>query len=116
MLETADMVKDRLAHIDGEINEATRANIREMTHKLQERYGEADSKMIKRIMGKMGAPQELWGVHTNYPDTVKISTTSTSPLIQEWQETGTVSCHQEVSNLWVKVVALETMHPLTEHC
>ena len=53
LTESAILVKDSMKVIDKEIEEAKAKNIREISKILQERYGEAGSKMMKRIMGKM---------------------------------------------------------------
>ena len=75
LTETAVLVKDRMQVIDREIEEAKRKNIREISKKLQERFGEAGSKMMKRIMEKLSPSQDLWGVNTDYPDCVRVRST-----------------------------------------
>ena len=47
LAESAALVKERLHCIDKELAEVKQANIMEMVSKLQSRYGEAGSKMMK---------------------------------------------------------------------
>ena len=74
LVESAALVKERLTRIDKELAEVKQANIMEMVSKLQSRYGEAGSKMMKPIMGKIGASQDCGGLILIIP------TQSNSPL------------------------------------
>ena len=114
--ETALLVKTRLALIDKELADVKQANIKEMISKLQSRYGEAGSKMMKRIMGKMGVAQDLWGIDTDYPDTIKISSIHIPPQVHEWIREGKVSVHTEHSTTWITSLSLAHVHPLAKLC
>ena len=82
------MVKDRLSRVDDDLNNKQRENIKEISTKLQRRYGEAGSKMIKHVMGNMGGGQELWGIQTTYPDTVRVESGAPTELVQLLASSG----------------------------
>ena len=116
MTESASLIKQRLTKIDKEVESKKNQNIKEMCAKLQARYGEAGSKMMKRILGKMGAPQDLWGIDTNHPDCIKLKSLDLSPTLCLMRDSKAISVHQDSTHSWLQCAALKDVLPLAEHC
>ena len=64
----------------------------------------------------MGPPQDLWGVDTAHPDTIRVSSQYLSPHILLLQKTKHLKIHQDASYTWLKCACLRDVLPFAAHC
>eukprot|EP00961_Rhodomonas_salina_P219262 2964019-Rhodomonas_salina.1 len=71
--ETEALLKERVSRIDSETREKQAANFKVLAARLQGSFNAGGTKTMQRVTGKLSTNHGMWGVDTDYPDTLWIS-------------------------------------------
>eukprot|EP00961_Rhodomonas_salina_P276299 3732451-Rhodomonas_salina.1 len=72
LAETDMLIKERVNRIDAETKAMREQNFKELAKRLQGSFNLGGTKTMQRVTGKMSRNHGMWGVHTDYPNTIRV--------------------------------------------
>eukprot|EP00961_Rhodomonas_salina_P073240 984070-Rhodomonas_salina.1 len=73
LIETEALLRERTHQIDSKTQLKRNENFKVLAVRLQGSFTQGSAKTMQRVTGKMTWSNGMWGVDTDYPDTISIS-------------------------------------------
>eukprot|EP00961_Rhodomonas_salina_P299394 3938899-Rhodomonas_salina.1 len=111
--ETEALLKEQVSRIDSETLEKQSANFKVLAALLQGSFNAGGAKTMQRVTGKLSTNHGMWGVDTDYPDTLWISIKGAdSDSLRALVERGTASRLAGPDGVAFRVNRLRDMYDL----